>query len=174
MSDEINIEQGFFLPSKIRDSLALLARTPLPDHYLSAIEWLLTRDKERGAPKEPPEHLLAKGKANDVRAGRRNFINGWKAHAGYTEELERIADALVDEYLMNQGTDSEFIACHTPSESTIGTGGVWDLWCELRDVLRDQAPVKHPSSKLEEVSFIPPEPPSMPMTWKKVVMLPTY
>lgn len=49
--------------------------------------------------------------------------------------LKAGASCLVSEYMMNKGTDSEFIACITPSKKTIGTGGVWDMWRHLEMVL---------------------------------------
>lgn len=49
--------------------------------------------------------------------------------------LKAAASCLVSEYMMNKGTDSEFIACITPSKKTIGTGGAWDMWRHLEMVL---------------------------------------
>lgn len=55
-------------------------------------------------------------------------------------ERLRVIDAarkLVAMYLMNPGTDSEFIACKTPSKTTKGTGGCWDTWTELNEALSE-------------------------------------
>lgn len=49
--------------------------------------------------------------------------------------LKAGASCLVSEYMMNKGTDSEFIACITPSKKTIGTGGAWDMWRYLEMAL---------------------------------------
>lgn len=46
-------------------------------------------------------------------------------------ELLSIAERLVDRYIANKGTESEFIACLTPGRSSVGTGGVWDDWKAL-------------------------------------------
>lgn len=53
--------------------------------------------------------------------------------------LKAAASSLVSEYVMNKGTDSEFIACVTPSKKTIGTGGVWDMWRYL-DLTLNETP----------------------------------
>ncbi|HAT2180932.1 TPA: hypothetical protein I8167_005111 [Raoultella ornithinolytica] len=45
------------------------------------------------------------------------------------------AQKLLERYLANPGTHSEFIACWTPSKSSIGTGGVWDEWKALEFAL---------------------------------------
>lgn len=50
------------------------------------------------------------------------------ALAAENAELKAAASCLVSEYMMNKGTDSEFIACITPSKKTIGMGGAWDMW----------------------------------------------
>ncbi|EPJ1885678.1 hypothetical protein [Enterobacter asburiae] len=57
------------------------------------------------------------------------------ALAAENSGLKAAASCLVSEYMMNKGTDSEFIACITPSKKTIGTGGVWDMWRYLEMVL---------------------------------------
>ncbi|WP_449544174.1 hypothetical protein [Lelliottia nimipressuralis] len=53
--------------------------------------------------------------------------------------LKAASSCLVSEYMMNKGTDSEFIACITPSKKTIGTGGTWDMWRHL-DMVLDTTP----------------------------------
>lgn len=53
--------------------------------------------------------------------------------------LKSASSCLVSEYMMNKGTDSEFIACITPSKKTIGTGGTWDMWRHL-DMVLDTTP----------------------------------
>ena len=53
--------------------------------------------------------------------------------------LKASVSRLVSEYMMNKGTDSEFIACITPSKKTIGTGGVWDMWRYL-DLMLSKTP----------------------------------
>lgn len=53
--------------------------------------------------------------------------------------LKAASSCLVSEYMMNKGTDSEFIACITPSKKTIGTGGAWDMWRHL-DMVLDTTP----------------------------------
>ena len=45
------------------------------------------------------------------------------------------AQKLLERYLANPGTNREFIACWTPSKSSIGTGGVWDEWKALESAL---------------------------------------
>lgn len=69
------------------------------------------------------------------------------------EELLSIAERLVDRYIANKGTQSEFIACLTPERSTVGTGGVWDDWKALDAALKgwradalNQTHVKQPAS----------------------------
>lgn len=44
------------------------------------------------------------------------------------EELLSLAEKLVNRYVLNKDSECEFIACITPSRSTIGMGGVWDEW----------------------------------------------
>lgn len=51
--------------------------------------------------------------------------------------LKYTASCLLSEYLMNKGTDSEFVACITPAKDTIGTGGVWDMWRHLELILKE-------------------------------------
>lgn len=53
--------------------------------------------------------------------------------------MKSASSCLVSEYMMNKGTDSEFIACITPSKKTIGTGGTWDMWRHL-DMVLDTTP----------------------------------
>lgn len=53
------------------------------------------------------------------------------ALAAENDGMKAAASCLVSRYMMNKGTDSEFIACVTPSKKTIGTGGEWDMWRHL-------------------------------------------
>ncbi|RKQ38349.1 DUF551 domain-containing protein [Enterobacter sp. R1(2018)] len=46
-------------------------------------------------------------------------------------EVVNIAERLVDRYIANKGSQSEFISCVTPGRYSIGTGGVWDDWKAL-------------------------------------------
>lgn len=50
----------------------------------------------------------------------------------YCEELESILEALVDKYIANKGTKSEFISCITPEKRTSHT---WLLWTEAMRIL---------------------------------------
>ena len=52
--------------------------------------------------------------------------------------IKLVASGLLSEYLMNKGTDLEFIACVTPSKNTIGNGGVWDMWRKLDKMIGDK------------------------------------
>lgn len=76
--------------------------------------------------------MLALKQADEVvKLGHSKFVGLAAENAG----LKAAASCLVSEYMMNKGTDSEFIACITPSKKTIGTGGVWDMWRHLEMVL---------------------------------------
>lgn len=54
-----------------------------------------------------------------------------KQLAAENAALKAACSALISKYMANRGTASEFIACFTPEKSTIGTGGVWDMWRAL-------------------------------------------
>lgn len=61
---------------------------------------------------------------------------------GFTDDVIATAKRLVGRYMMNKGTDSEFIACVTPSRSTIGKGEVWDDWRALDAAISSVASLK--------------------------------
>ena len=54
-----------------------------------------------------------------------------KQLAAENAALKAACSSLISKYMANRGSDSEFIACFTPEKSTIGTGGVWDMWRSL-------------------------------------------
>ncbi|HDG9789075.1 TPA: hypothetical protein PJH99_004122 [Raoultella ornithinolytica] len=96
-------------------------------------------------PEEPPEHLMPKGNTVDATYRRGAAIQAWKQcraamlQTGNSpvipDGLIPAAQKLLERYLANPGTHSEFIACWTPSKSSIGTGGVWDEWKALESAL---------------------------------------
>ena len=57
------------------------------------------------------------------------------------EELEIILEALVNMYVANKGTKSEFISCITPEKRT---SHCWLLWTRAGDVLKRK---KHEPTK---------------------------
>lgn len=67
------------------------------------------------------------------------LAKAFKQLAAENVALKASGSCLVSEYMMNKGTDSEFIACITPSKKTIGTGGVWDMWRYL-DLMLSKTP----------------------------------
>ncbi|WP_277967087.1 hypothetical protein [Pantoea trifolii] len=62
--------------------------------------------------------------------------------------LLNAAKYLRNRYICNEGTDSEFIACITPGERSIGTGGEWDNWRLLAAAI-DTFPSAPPAPELK-------------------------
>lgn len=80
--------------------------------------------------------------AGELSIKERKYLELAKAYLDVAAEnvaLKASGSCLVSEYMMNKGTDSEFIACITPSKKTIGTGGVWDMWRYL-DLMLSKTP----------------------------------
>lgn len=63
-----------------------------------------------------------------------------KGKATMNKKLKEVCQRLVDAYVMNKDSDSEFIACRTPSRNSIGAGGVWDDWKILDGLLNEPDP----------------------------------
>lgn len=49
------------------------------------------------------------------------------------QEMELVLEALVDNYVANKGTNSEFITCITPENRMSKT---WLLWSKAMEVLK--------------------------------------
>lgn len=69
------------------------------------------------------------------------------------DEMLSIAERLVERYIANKGTESEFIACLTPGRSSVGTSGVWDDWKALDSALNACRAAMHSSTISNSADF---------------------
>ena len=113
----------------LRDKLAKAADSSTESVNLPAIsQEIVDAYKVRAAIKNNAVYVAVEGIESP------NFIESTSVNPLFPALVD-IAEKLVKRYVCNPGTDQEFIACITPERDTIGQGGAWDEWLQIKCIV---------------------------------------